>query len=227
MYRILIVEDDASIKNLLKEYCEASGYQAITASTGDEALRLFETEDPHLALLDITIPNVDGIEVCRMIRKESTIPIIMVSSRKEDADKILALGLGADDFVEKPFSPRVLMARIQSNLRRYEETSGIHADERLHVREIKIHLPSRQCTVNNESIALSVKEFDLLCYLLRNKNLVLTREKIFDNVWGTIETGDIGTVTVHIKKLREKIEPTPSQPIYIETVRGVGYVIKG
>ncbi len=227
MEKILIVEDDLHIQTLLKDYISASGYQAIVASDGEEALLMFEKESPHLALLDIMLPKLDGFEVCRKIRNESNIPIIMLSSKKEDTDKILALGLGADDYVEKPFSPRVLIAKIQSHFRRVHELSGQPTSNILTIKDIELDVNARTVTVRGEAIAFSVKEFEILHYLMINRNQALSRDKIFDEIWGYNEYGDINTVTVHMRKIREKIEIDPSSPEYIETVWGIGYKFKG
>lgn len=227
MEKILIVEDDLQIQTLIRDYVNASGYIAVTASDGEEALIKFETEKPHLALLDIILPKVDGFELCRKIRNESNIPIIMLSSKKEDTDKVLALGLGADDYIEKPFSPRVLIAKIQSQFRRVNELSGTPTSDTVKVRELEIDLKARTVSVRGVDVPFSVKEFEILHYLMVNKNQALSREKIFDEIWGYNEYGDINTVTVHVRKIREKIEANPSEPDYIETVWGIGYKFKG
>ena len=227
MEKILIVEDDLQIQTLIKEYVNASGYVAITASDGEEALLKFEMESPNLALLDIIVPRIDGFEICRKIRNESNIPIIMISSKKEDTDKILALGLGADDYIEKPFSPRVLIAKIQSQFRRVNVLSGTPHSDLLTIRDLEIDIKARTVTVKGEIVPFSVKEFEILHYLMLNKNQALSREKIFDEIWGYNEFGDINTVTVHVRKIREKIEIDPSNPEYIETVWGIGYKFKG
>ena len=227
MEKILIVEDDLQIQTLIKDYVNASGYVAITASDGEEALLKFEMESPKLALLDIIVPKIDGFEICRKIRNESNIPIIMISSKKEDTDKILALGLGADDYIEKPFSPRVLIAKIQSQFRRVNVLSGTPHSDLLTIRDLEIDIKARTVTVKGEIVPFSVKEFEILHYLMLNKNQALSREKIFDEIWGYNEFGDINTVTVHVRKIREKIEIDPSNPEYIETVWGIGYKFKG
>lgn len=227
MEKILIVEDDLQIQTLIRDYVNASGYIAVTASDGEEALQKFESEKPHLALLDIIVPKIDGFELCRKIRNESNIPIIMLSSKKEDTDKVLALGLGADDYIEKPFSPRVLIAKIQSQFRRVNELSGTPASDTLKIKDLEIDIKARTVTVKNVNIPFSVKEFEILHYLMVNKNQALSREKIFDEIWGYNEYGDINTVTVHVRKIREKIENNPSEPEYIETVWGIGYKFKG
>ncbi len=227
MEKILIVEDDLQIQTLIRDYVNASGYIAITASDGEEALQKYETEGPQLALLDIILPKIDGFEICRKIRSESNIPIIMISSKKEDTDKILALGLGADDYIEKPFSPRVLIAKIQSQFRRVNELSGTPPQDTLSIKELILDVKARTVTVKGDAVPFSVKEFEILHYLMLNKNQALSREKIFDEIWGYNEFGDINTVTVHMRKIREKIEADPSNPEYIETVWGIGYKFKG
>jgi len=227
MEKILIVEDDLQIQTLIRDYVNASGYIAVTASDGEEALQKFESEKPKLALLDIILPKIDGFELCRKIRSESTIPIIMISSKKEDTDKILALGLGADDYIEKPFSPRVLIAKIQSQFRRVNVLSGTPQSETFAIRDLELDVKARTVSVKGEPVPFSVKEFEILHYLMLNKNQALSREKIFDEIWGYNEFGDINTVTVHMRKIREKIELDPSNPEYIETVWGIGYKFKG
>lgn len=227
MNRILIVEDDLQIQQLIRDYVNASGYIAITASDGAEALQKFESEKPHLALLDIILPKIDGFELCRKIRSESNIPIIMISSKQEDTDKILALGLGADDYIEKPFSPRFLIAKIQSQFRRVNELSGMPISDTIKIGDLEIDLKARTVSLCANQIPFSVKEFEILHYLMANKNQALSREKIFDEIWGYNEYGDINTVTVHVRKIREKIEKNPSEPEYIETVWGIGYKFKG
>jgi len=187
----------------------------------------FETEQPHLALLDIIVPKIDGFELCRKIRNESNIPIIMLSSKKEDTDKILALGLGADDYVEKPFSPRVLIAKIQSHFRRAKELSGAPVTDVMTFKALELDVKARTVKVEDKYVPFSVKEFEILHYLMLNSNQALSREKIFDEIWGYNEYGDINTVTVHVRKIREKVEIDPSQPEYIETVWGIGYKFKG
>ncbi|MDH8678529.1 response regulator transcription factor [Fusibacter bizertensis] len=227
MEKVLIVEDDLQIQTLIRDYVNASGYIAVTASDGEEALMKYESEQPQLALLDIILPKIDGFELCRKIRSESNIPIIMISSKKEDTDKILALGLGADDYIEKPFSPRVLIAKIQSQFRRVNVLSGTPHSDTLTIKELEIDVKARTVSVKGEQVAFSVKEFEILHYLMLNKNQALSREKIFDEIWGYNEFGDINTVTVHMRKIREKIELDPSNPEYIETVWGIGYKFKG
>lgn len=226
--KILIVEDDLKIQKLLIDYISASGYTPLAASTGNEAIRLFNSENPDFALLDVMLPEVDGFELCRIFRETSSLPIIMLSSKKEDTDKILALGLGADDYMEKPFSPRLLIAKIQSHLRRAYELSGNlnSNDTIINISNISIDLLERTVVVDGKDIPFSVKEFEILHYLIINKNQALSREKIFDTIWGYNEYGDINTVTVHVRKIREKIESDPSNPTHILTVWGIGYKFK-
>lgn len=226
--KILIVEDDLKIQKLLIDYISASGYTAIAASAGNEAIKLFNSENPDLALLDVMLPEVDGFELCRLFRESSSLPIIMLSSKKEDTDKILALGLGADDYMEKPFSPRLLIAKIQSHLRRANELSGKSdsSESIITIGNISINLLERTVIVDGKDLPFSVKEFEILHYLIINKNQALSREKIFDTVWGYNEYGDINTVTVHVRKIREKIEVDPSNPVHILTVWGIGYKFK-
>lgn len=225
--KILIVEDDLEIQTLLKDYITASGYTTVVASDGQEALIHFENESPKLVILDIILPKVDGFEVCRKIRQSSSIPIIMLSSKKEDTDKILALGLGADDYMDKPFSPRVLIAKIQAQLRRSYELSGNVSSDIIKVKDLELDQKARTVTLKGNDLPFSVKEFDILKFLMINKNQALSRERIFDEIWGYNEFGDINTVTVHVRKIREKIEENPSEPEYIETVWGIGYKFKG
>ncbi len=226
MEKILIVEDDLQIQTLIRDYVNASGYVAITASDGEEAMAKFESEKTNLALLDIILPKIDGFELCRKFRNESNIPIIMLSSKKEDTDKVLALGLGADDYIEKPFSPRVLVAKIQSQFRRVNQLSGTPVSDTIKIRDLEIDIKARTVKVRGSEIPFSVKEFEILHYMMVNKNQALSREKIFDEIWGYNEYGDINTVTVHVRKIREKIESNPSEPDYIETVWGIGYKFK-
>lgn len=225
--KILILEDDLEIASLIKDYLNASDFTPILAHDGQEALEKFEEEMPDMAILDIMVPKIDGFEVCRQIRNNSNIPVLMLSAKKEDTDKILALGLGADDYVEKPFSPRVLIARIKSQLRRFNELSGEGKKDIVKIRELEIDSTAYTVKIKGEEIPFSVKEFEILHYLASNKNQALSREKIFDTIWGYNEYGDINTVTVHMRKIREKIEEDPSNPKYIETVWGIGYKFKG
>lgn len=226
--KILVVEDEKEIAALIRDYLTASNYKVVIANDGEQALELFTAEKPQLAILDIMLPKKDGFEVCRTIRSKSNIPILMLSAKKEDTDKIIGLGLGADDYITKPFSPRELIARVQSQLRRFNELSITQeTSEVISYDGLEIDVTAYTVTLDGEIIPFSVKEFEILHYLATNANQALSREKIFDEIWGYNEYGDINTVTVHIRKIREKIEKDPSRPNFIETVWGIGYKFKG
>lgn len=226
--KILIVEDEKEIAHLIRDYLTASNYQVILAEDGEAGLIAFEKEKPNLAILDIMMPKKDGFEVCRNIRAKSNIPILMLSAKKEDTDKIIGLGLGADDYITKPFSPRELIARVQSQLRRFNELSVTQTEnEVLKFGHLVIDATAYTVSINEHVVPFSVKEFEILHFMASHSNQALTREKIFDEIWGYNEYGDINTVTVHVRKIREKIEVDPSKPMYIETVWGVGYKFKG
>ncbi len=227
-YKILVVDDEKEIADLIRDYLKATGYEVLIAYNGEEGLEIFQNQKPDMAILDIMMPIMDGLELCRRIRSASNIPILMLSAKKEDSDKILGLGLGADDYVTKPFSPRELIARVQSQLRRFNELSGqSKKTDTLAFGDIEIDPSAHIVKIRGEIVPFSVKEFEILHYLALNINQALSREKIFENVWGFNEYGDINTVTVHVRKIREKIERDPSHPIYIETVWGIGYKFKG
>ena len=196
--------------------------------TGDAGLKAALNEDFNLIILDLMLPNVDGFEICKKVREKKNTPIIMVSAKKEDIDKIRGLGLGADDYMTKPFSPSELVARVKAHLARYERLvgSGVKANEIIEIRGIKIDKTARRDYVNGEEKAFTTKEFDLLTFLAENPNHVFTKEELFNKIWDMESIGDIATVTVHIKKIREKIEFNTSKPQYIETIWGVGYRFK-
>lgn len=226
--KILIVEDEVEIAELVRDYLLAEGLEPILGHDGEVGLTLYKAHKPDLAILDIMVPNLDGMELCRMIRNDSNIPIIMLSAKQTDIDKILSLGLGADDYVTKPFSPRELVARVKAQLRRYTQLSSTSIkDNILTYDELEIHEKNYYVTLSHNAISLSAKEFEVLKLLASNPMQVFTREQIFDQVWGYHEYGDINTVTVHIKKIREKIEVDPSKPQFIKTVWGVGYKFEG
>ena len=228
MSRILIIEDEVAIAELEKDYLELSGFEVAIENTGDAGLRAALREPFDLFILDLMLPNVDGFEICKKIREKKNTPIIMVSAKKEDIDKIRGLGLGADDYMTKPFSPSELVARVKAHLARYERLvgSGIKANEIIEIRGIKIDKTARRVYVNGEEKAFTTKEFDLLTFLAENPNHVFTKEELFNRIWDMESIGDIATVTVHIKKIREKIELNTSKPQYIETIWGVGYRFK-
>ena len=228
MSKILIVEDEVAIAELEKDYLELSGFDVVMQHTGDAGLKAALNEDFNLIILDLMLPNVDGFEICKKVRKKKNTPIIMVSAKKEDIDKIRGLGLGADDYMTKPFSPSELVARVKAHLARYERLvgSGVKANEIIEIRGIKIDKTARRVYVNGEEKAFTTKEFDLLTFLAENPNHVFTKEELFNKIWDMESIGDIATVTVHIKKIREKIEFNTSKPQYIETIWGVGYRFK-
>lgn len=226
--RIMIVEDEKEIADLLKDYLVEEHFEVIVASDGLEAVRLFRETRPQLMILDIMLPHLNGIEVCRTIRSESSIPIIMLSAKKSDVDKILGLGIGADDYVVKPFSPGEVIARVRAQLRRVNQLSSpMPPSDIIRHKDLELDLKAYEVSVRNQPVQCSAKEFEVLRFLVLHPNQVLTREQIFQNVWGFEERGDLNTVTVHIKKIREKIERDPANPTLIKTVWGVGYKLDG
>ena len=228
MSKILIIEDEEAIADLEKDYLELSGFKVEIEDRGDTGLTRALKEEFDLIILDLMLPGVDGFEICRQIREEKNIPVIMVSAKKDDIDKIRGLGLGADDYMTKPFSPSELVARVKAHMARYERLigSGIQENEIVEIRGIKIDKTARRVWINGEEKAFTSKEFDLLTFLAQNPNHVYTKEELFSKIWDMESIGDIATVTVHIKKIREKIEFNTSKPQYIETIWGVGYRFK-
>ncbi|BCJ96851.1 DNA-binding response regulator [Anaerocolumna cellulosilytica] len=228
MSRILIVEDEVAIAELEKDYLELSGFEVEMETTGDEGEKRALSENFDLVILDLMLPGVDGFEICKKIRATKNIPILMVSAKRDDIDKIRGLGLGADDYITKPFSPSELVARVKAHLARYERLigSGSKENEVIEIRGIKIDKTARRVYVNEEEKSFTTKEFDLLTFLAENPNHVYTKEELFQEIWDLESIGDIATVTVHIKKIREKIEFNTSKPQYIETIWGVGYRFK-
>ena len=229
MSKVLIVEDEDAIAEIERDYLELSGFDVTVASDGKEGLDIALKEDFDIIILDIMLPGMDGFDICKEIRKEKDIPIIMVSAKKEDIDKIRGLGIGADDYMTKPFSPSELVARVKAHLARYERllTNNKPENEIIEIRGIKIDKTARRVFVNGEEKSFTTKEFDLLTFLAEHPNHVYTKEELFREIWDMDSIGDIATVTVHIKKIREKIEANTSNPQYIETIWGVGYRFKG
>lgn len=229
MNKVLIVEDEDAIAEIERDYLELSGFDVTLASDGKEGLDIALKEDFDIIILDIMLPGIDGFDICKEIRKEKDIPIIMVSAKKEDIDKIRGLGIGADDYMTKPFSPSELVARVKAHLARYERllTNNKPENEIIEIRGIKIDKTARRVFVNGEEKSFTTKEFDLLTFLAEHPNHVYTKEELFREIWDMDSIGDIATVTVHIKKIREKIEADTSNPQYIETIWGVGYRFKG
>lgn len=228
MNRLLIIEDEVAIAELEKDYLELSGFEVVVETLGDIGLKRALAEDFSLIILDLMLPNMDGFEICKKIREQKNIPVIMVSAKKDDIDKIRGLGLGADDYITKPFSPSELVARVKAHLARYERLigSGIKENDVIEIRGLKIDKTARRVFLNGEEKIFTTKEFDLLTFLAENPNRVYTKEELFRKIWDMESVGDIATVTVHIKKIREKIEFSTSKPQYIETIWGVGYRFK-
>ena len=228
MSKILIVEDEDVIADLEKDYLELSGFQVELAADGNKGLQKALEEDFNLLILDLMLPGVDGFEICKQVRAVKNMPIIMVSAKKDDIDKIRGLGLGADDYMTKPFSPSELVARVKAHLTRYERLVSSNARENsvIEIRGIKIDRTARRVWVNGEEKNFTSREFDLLAFLAENPNHVYTKEELFREIWDMESIGDIATVTVHIKKIREKVEMDTSNPQYIETIWGVGYRFK-
>ncbi len=228
MSKILIIEDEESIADLEKDYLELSGFEVTTANRGDTGLTTALNGEFDLIVLDLMLPGVDGFEVCKEIRAQKNIPILMVSAKKDDIDKIRGLGLGADDYLTKPFSPSELVARVKAHLARYERLVGAGQKDNdvIEIRGLKIDKTARRVWVDGAEKSFTTKEFDLLTFLAENSNHVFSKEELFRKVWNMDSVGDIATVTVHIKKIREKIEFDTSKPQYIETIWGVGYRFK-
>ena len=225
MSKILIVEDEVAIADLERDYLELSGFDVEVANDGEAGLAEALRGDYNLVILDLMLPGVDGFEICRKVREEKNTPIIMVSAKKDDIDKIRGLGLGADDYMTKPFSPSELVARVKAHLARYERLIGSAAEVNkvIEIRGLKIDTTARRVWVNGEERTFTTNEFDLLTFLASHPNHVYTKDELFSEIWDMESIGDIATVTVHIKKIREKIELDTSNPQYIETIWGVGY----
>lgn len=228
MSRILIIEDEVSIAELEKDYLELSGFEVAMETDGKAGLERALAEEFDLLILDLMLPGLDGFEICRQFREAKNTPIIMISAKKEDIDKIRGLGLGADDYMTKPFSPSEMVARVKAHLARYERLIGSGSPENdvIEIRGLKIDKTARRVWVNGEERQFTTKEFDLLTFLAQNPNHVYTKEELFREIWDMESLGDIATVTVHIKKIREKIEFNTAKPQYIETIWGVGYRFK-
>ncbi len=225
MKKILIVEDEVSIAELERDYLEISGYEVELIHNGEEGKKAALEKNYDLIILDIMLPKVDGFEICKTVREVKDTPVIMVSAKKDDIDKIRGLGLGADDYITKPFSPSELVARVKAHMSRYERLLGSanQDNEFIEIRGLKIDKTSRKVWVNGEEKSLTAREFDLLTFLASNPNHVFSKEDLFREIWDMESVGDIATVTVHIKKIREKIEYNSAKPQYIETIWGVGY----
>lgn len=228
MSRILIIEDEEAIAELEKDYLELSDFEVEIETDGKAGMDRGMKEDFDFIILDLMLPGLDGFEICKKIRKAKNIPILIVSAKKDDIDKIRGLGLGADDYMTKPFSPSELVARVKAHLARYERlvNSNLPENDMVEIRGIKIDKTARRVWIEGEERNFTTKEFDLLTFLAQNPNHVFTKEELFKEIWDMESVGDIATVTVHIKKIREKIEKHSSKPQYIETIWGVGYRFK-
>ena len=228
MSKILIIEDEAAISELEKDYLELSDFEVTIEEDGNSGAARAISEDFDLIILDLMLPGMDGFDICKLIREKKDTPIIMVSAKKDDIDKIRGLGLGADDYMTKPFSPSELVARVKAHLARYKRltSAGIKENEVIEIRGLKIDKTARRIYVDGEEKTFTTKEFDLLTFLAQNPNHVFSKEELFKEIWDMESVGDIATVTVHIKKIREKIEKSTSKPQYIETIWGVGYRFK-
>jgi DNA-binding response OmpR family regulator len=228
MATIVVVDDDPNIREVVELYLRREGYTVVSAADGDAALRQIRQYQPDLVVLDLMLPKLSGTEVCRRIQAERRVPVIMLTAKGEEQDRIIGLGLGADDYVVKPFSPRELVARVGAVLRRVSELTTPRAEEKvLAFGTLRIVPSAREVTVDGQPIALSAREFDLLYYLASNPNRVFTRDQLMDAIWGYTFAADPSTVTVHMHRLREKIEADPTQPHYLLTVWGVGYRFGG
>jgi DNA-binding response OmpR family regulator len=228
MSKILIIEDEEAIADLEKDYLELSDFEVEIENTGDKGLTTALNGSFDLVILDLMLPGMDGFEVCKKIREEKNIPIIMVSAKKDDIDKIRGLGLGADDYMTKPFSPSELVARVKAHMARYDRLVGSNqkTNDIVEIRGLKIDKTARRVYLDGEEKIFTTKEFDLLTFLAENPNHVYSKEELFREIWDMDSIGDIATVTVHIKKIREKIEYDTAKPQYIETIWGVGYRFK-
>jgi DNA-binding response OmpR family regulator len=221
--KVLIVDDEPNIREVVGLYLRRDGHEVVSAADGEEALRLFRSAVPDLVVLDLMLPNVDGLEVCRRMRAARRVPLIMLTARGEEEERIVGLSLGADDYVVKPFSPRELTARVAAVLRRVEERSGEANRKVLSFEGLRIDPNKREVLVRGEPVTLTAREFDLLHYLAASPDRVYTRDQLMELVWGYTFSADTSTVTVHMRRLREKVEPDPARPRYLQTVWGVGY----
>lgn len=230
MKKILIVEDDLSIAKLQRDYLEISGFEVTICIDGLTGLKAIKENEYDLLILDVMLPKCDGFEILRSIREDKDIPVLMVSAKKEEIDKIKGLSLGADDYITKPFSPNELVARVKSHIENYERLKSRFSKEKksdiIIIRGLEIQKDSRRVFVNGNEVIMPQKEFELLLFLAENPNKVFDRERLFETIWGLEAMGDNATVTVHIGRLREKIESDASNPQYIETVWGAGYRMK-
>ena len=222
--RILIVEDEKALSSLLSDYLSADGFSVESRADGTSGLQAALSGDFDLVLLDLMLPGMDGFEVCRALRAENDVPVLILSARREDGDKIRGLGLGADDYVVKPFSPAELVARVKSHLARYDRLTGrARADRWISDGSLEVNVEARRVKRNDTELSLTAKEFDLLLLFIRNPDRAFTRDEIYSRIWGDDLYVDPSNIAVHVRRLREKIEDDPSRPRHVETVWGVGY----
>ncbi|ADK13583.1 Transcriptional regulatory protein SrrA [Clostridium ljungdahlii DSM 13528] len=229
MKKILIIEDDLSIAELIRDYLELENFEVVICTDGIEGLNNFKENKFDLLILDIMLPQIDGFSILHSIQEEKDIPVLLVSAKKEEIDKIKGLTLGADDYITKPFSPSELVARVKSHIKNYEKIKGKFVKppkNNIIIRGLEINQDCRQVFVNGREVNLAQKEFEILSFLAQNPNRVFSKEDLFEKIWGLDAIGDTSTVTVHIGRIREKIESSPSNPQYIETVWGAGYRLR-
>ena len=228
MKKILIIEDDISIAEIERDFLEMDGFEITIAADGIEGLKQALTNNFNLILLDLMLPGIDGYEICRKIRTKLDIPILMVTAKIEDIDKIRGLGMGADDYIAKPFSPTELVARVKSNLAQYERltSAGIVKTEEVQAGHMRINILTHRIYVDNCEFEFKNKEYELLLFFVSNPDVVFSKEQLYERIWGMDAFGDLKTVAVHINRIREKIEKDAQNPIYIETVWGAGYRFK-
>jgi DNA-binding response OmpR family regulator len=227
--KVLIVEDDANLLETLKYNLHKEGYDVTTASDGEQAIKAARKEKPDLIILDIMLPKLNGFEVCRILRKEMTVPVLILTAKADETDKIVGLEIGADDYMTKPFSMREFLARVRAMLRRSKITEATPAAESapLKIGYLEVDIARHRASLSGGALELSPKEFDLLAFLAKNKGLVFSREQLLEKVWGYDYAGSTRTVDVHIRWLRQKIEANPGHPRYLLTVRGTGYKLEG
>jgi DNA-binding response OmpR family regulator len=226
--KILVVDDEPNIREVVALYLRREGHSVIPAADGEEALRLYRQTEPDLVVLDLMLPKVSGLEVCRRIQTDERVPVVMLTARGEEEDRIVGLGIGADDYVVKPFSPRELAARVEAVLRRVNEVrTGSGAEKSMVFGDLRIDPGAREVTIRDTPVTLTAREFDLLHHMASHPRRVFTRDQLMETVWGYAFAGDTSTVTVHMRRLREKIEPDPAHPRYLQTVWGVGYRFAG
>lgn len=226
---ILVVDDEIEIRNLIAIYLRGEGYEVLHAADGEEGLKLLKEHNIHLIILDIMMPKIDGIHMCMKVREVAEMPIIMLSAKTQDMDKILGLTTGADDYITKPFNPLELIARVKSQLRRYMKMSGgmnMHNENEIEIGDMKINTATHGVNVAGKEVNLTPREFSILELLARNQGIVLSAEQIYERIWNDLSFQSDNTVMVHIRKIREKIEENPRKPSYIKTVWGVGYKIE-